>query len=326
MDLVIQEKESALVIGTFGRAIWVLDDLKSLREVAANRVNKKITALPMNKAVQVKGLFIAPPGNIWTGFGTTFEGENRPFQKIAIPFYINDITGKNDSVQVIVKNNTGDTIRKLIQHNITQGLNYINWKLDEESISAAGISDSDESRGIPVLPGTYTVAIKYRGVDDSSTVQVISDPRFDLKPAVDLELYRYQKSVDAEQRRLKILFDMINVWEVKLKQIKENLNKQQANKNKLTYFNDINTQVKQLKLKGKDSAGDRQVGAWQSNRITPYSAIYEAEKVSMARIDIPSEQDLEKLNNAELLIDEYEQELKAFENGVWKKFINKFRN
>ena len=29
MDLVIQENESALVIGTFGRAIWVLDDLLS---------------------------------------------------------------------------------------------------------------------------------------------------------------------------------------------------------------------------------------------------------------------------------------------------------
>jgi photosystem II stability/assembly factor-like uncharacterized protein len=326
MDLVIQEKESALVVGTFGRAIWVLDDLKSLREVAANRVNKKITALPMNKAVQVKGLFIAPPGNIWTGFGTTFEGENRPFQKTAIPFYINDDIGKNDSVQVIIKNNTGATIRKLFQYSITQGLNYINWKLDEESISAIGLSDSDESRGIPVLPGMYSVVLKYKEVEDSNTVQVISDPRFDLKPAVDLELYRYQKSVDAEQRRLKILFDMINVWEVKLKQIKENLNKQQANKNKLTYFNDIDTQVKQLKLKGKDSAGDRQVGAWQSSMTTPYSAINEAEKVSMARINVLSGQDMKKLNDAKVMIDQYQQELKNFENGVWRKFINKFKD
>ena len=326
MDLVIQEKESALVVGTFGRAIWVLDDLKSLREVAANRVNKKITALPMNKTVQVKGLFIAPPGNIWTGFGTTFEGENRPFQKTAIPFYINDVIGKNDSVQVVIKNNSGDTIRKLFQYSITQGLNYINWKLDEESISAVGLSDSDESRGIPVLPGIYSVVLKYKEVEDSNTVQVISDPRFDFKPVVDLELYRYQKFVDAEQRRLKILFDMINVWEVKLKQIKENLNKQQANKNKLTYFNDINTQVKHLKLKGKDSAGDRQVGAWQSSRTTPYSAINEAEKVSMARINIPSEQDLKKLSDAKAMIDQYQEELKNFENGVWKKFINKFKD
>jgi hypothetical protein len=119
---------------------------------------------------------------------------------------------------------------------------------------------------------------------------------------------------------------MINVWEAKLKQIKENLNKKQANKNKLTYFNDINNQVKQLKLKGKDSAGDRQVGAWQSSRTTPYSAINEAEKVSMARINIPSEQDMKKLNDAKVMIDQYQLEIKNFENGVWKKFINKFND
>ena len=41
MDLVIQENESALVIGTFGRAIWVLDDLLSLRDILNNNSKKK---------------------------------------------------------------------------------------------------------------------------------------------------------------------------------------------------------------------------------------------------------------------------------------------
>jgi hypothetical protein len=172
----------------------------------------------------------------------------------------------------------------------------------------------------------YTIVLKYKSIVDSNIVQVISDPRFDLKPTVDMELYRYQKYLDAEQRRLKSLFDLISSWEIKLEKVKEYLNKQHANKNKLTYFNEINNQVKQLKLKGKDSAGDRQVGAWQSNKTTPFSAINEAEKVSMARINIPSYQDLKKLNDAKLLIDEYQQELKNFEIGVWRKFINKFKD
>ncbi|NQZ79120.1 MAG: hypothetical protein HRT61_23830, partial [Ekhidna sp.] len=34
MDLKIQRRESALVIGTFGRAIWVVDDLQAMRKVA----------------------------------------------------------------------------------------------------------------------------------------------------------------------------------------------------------------------------------------------------------------------------------------------------
>jgi hypothetical protein len=43
----------------------------------------------------------------------------------------------------------------------------------------------------------------------------------------------------------------------------------------------------------------------------------------MARINVLSDQDWEKLNNAKTLIDEYQQEIKTFENGKWKKFIKK---
>ena len=35
MDMIIQERESDLVIGTFGRAIYVLDDIKPLRVIAS---------------------------------------------------------------------------------------------------------------------------------------------------------------------------------------------------------------------------------------------------------------------------------------------------
>ena len=324
MDLVIQEKESALVVGTFGRAIWVLDDLKSLREIVKGNFKEKITALPMNEVVQVKGIFIAPPGNIWTGFGTTFEGENRPFQQASIPFYINDKASKNDTVELFIKNNAGETIKKFVHHQITTGLNYAKWKLDEERISSE--DDSEESRGIPVLPGLYKVVLKYKVIEDSNSIQVVSDPRFDIKGNVDLELYRYQKSVDKEQGRLKSIFELIGSWETELKKINESFKKQPLSKNKLTYFNDINNQVKLLKLKGKGNAGDRQVGAWQSNKITPSSAVNEAEKVSMARINLPSDQDWERLNNAKMLIDEYHDELKSFENMQWKKFIKKYRN
>ena len=48
MDITIQEPESALIVGTFGRAIWVLDDLLTLREIAAKRLKKGITALPID--------------------------------------------------------------------------------------------------------------------------------------------------------------------------------------------------------------------------------------------------------------------------------------
>ena len=325
MDLVIQEKESALVVGTFGRAIWVLDDLKSLREIVRGNTKEKITILPMNEVIQVKGLFIAPPGNIWTGFGTTFEGENRPFQEASIPIYINELPSKEDKVEGFIINNKGDTIRKLIGQNLMQGLNYMHWKLDEDRVYLSGNYDPNESRGIAVVPGTYKALFKYKGVQSSTDIKVISDPRFKMKEEVDQELYRYNKAINTEVGKLKTLFNLVSSWENELKKINEKLSKQAKQDKSLKRVNEMMDAVKQLKLAGKDSPGDRQVGAWQSVRITPASAINEAEKVAMARLDVPSEQDWRRVSDAAALIDAYRIQLSQFEVSSWKKFIKVYK-
>jgi hypothetical protein len=325
MDLVIQEKESALVVGTFGRAIWVLDDLMSLREIVRENTKEKITALPMNEVVQVKGLFIAPPGNIWTGFGTTFEGENRLFQQANIPMYINDLPSKDDQVEGFIKNSKGDTIQKLIKEDLTQGLNYIQWKLDEDKVFLSGNYDPLESRGIPVLSGTYTATIKYKGVESSTTIKVVSDPRFTMKEEVDQELYRYNKAINVEVEKLKSLFNLVSSWENELKKIKESFSNQAKEDKSLKSVNIMIDAVKQLKLAGIDNPGDRQVGAWQSTRITPVSAINEAEKVAMARLDIPSEQDWKRVSDAARLIEAFQVQIKQFEVSKWRKFIKGYK-
>jgi photosystem II stability/assembly factor-like uncharacterized protein len=325
MDLVIQEKESALVVGTFGRAIWVLDDLKSLREIVRENTKEKITILPMNEVVQVKGLFIAPPGNIWTGFGTTFEGENRLFQQANIPVFINDLPSKEDQVIGFIKNSKGDTVQKLIGQELLQGLNYVNWKLDEEREYLSGTYDPLESRGIPVLPGVYTVIIKYKGVESSNTIKVIPDPRFNIKEEVDKELYRYFKAVNVEVTKLKSLLNLVSSWENELKKLQQKYAKLPRENKSLKNVNGLMDLVKQLKLAGKDSPGDRQVGAWQSTRITPVSAVNEIEKVAMARLDNPSEQDWKRVSDATALIDAYRIQLKEFEDTRWSIFKKEYK-
>jgi photosystem II stability/assembly factor-like uncharacterized protein len=319
MDLVIQEKESALVVGTFGRTIWVLDDLKSLREIVKENAKEKITTLPMNEVVQVKGLFIAPPGNIWTGFGTTFEGENRLFQQANIPIYINDVPSKEDQVEGFIKNNKGDTIQKIIGQNLMQGLNYIQWKLDEVREYLSGNYDPLESRGIPVLPGIYTATIKYKDVESSTTIKVISDPRFKMKEEVDQEMYRYYKAINVEVAKLKSLLSLVSSWENELKKLQEKFSKKPKQARSLKNVHELMDEIKQLKLAGKDNPGDRQVGAWQSIRTTPVSAINEAEKVAMARLDVPSEQDWKRVSDAAALIDAYQIQINQFYDSKWRK-------
>ncbi|MDZ7649206.1 MAG: hypothetical protein U5K54_19675 [Cytophagales bacterium] len=159
MDLTIQERESALIIGTFGRSIWVLDDLLTLRKIAHAGLPKDLTIFPVNDAVQVKGIFIAPPGNIWTGFHTTFEGENRAFGEATIPFYVtaksdNEVTGR-------VFNERNELIQTVQTSKPDSGLNYISWRLDEAVTKRAGGWDDPEAKGILALPGKYKIVVEY---------------------------------------------------------------------------------------------------------------------------------------------------------------------
>jgi len=198
MDLKIQESESALIVGTFGRAIWILDDLATLRTVTGDRLKKDLTALPMNDAVQVKGLFINPPGNIWTGFHTTFEGENKVFQKVKVPFYLKNPAKAATKVKATIFDEQGQLINTVKAEPTAKGLNYLIWKLDEQASNLPGAWINEESRGIPVLPGRYKIVIHYEGFKDSNYVQVLPDPRLELAPEVDEQLYAYQKEVDLQ--------------------------------------------------------------------------------------------------------------------------------
>jgi hypothetical protein len=103
------------------------------------------------------------------------------------------------------------------------------------------------------------------------------------------------------------------------------LSKQTKKEKALKTVNEMMNAVKQLKLAGKDSPGDRQVGAWQSVRISPASAINEAEKVAMARLDLPSEQDWKRVSDAAALIDAYQFQLSQFEILKWNKFIKVYK-
>jgi len=217
MDITIQEPESALVVGTFGRAIWVLDDLLSLREIAAKQLKNHITALPMNDAVQVKGLFINPPGNIWTGFHTTFEGENRVFQKTKVPFYLNQEPDSTTVVSAEVFDNENRLIRKLESKKNEKGLNYLIWKLDEKAASL-NTKSSAHSKGIPVLPGNYTIVLRSASDKDTTQVKVIADPRFDMDPEVDGALYAFRKQID---RQVEVMSKTLKRIDEKLEVIKK---------------------------------------------------------------------------------------------------------
>ena len=329
MDLKIQRRESALVIGSFGRAIWVLDDLKSLREIAADRLQPVLTALPMNEAVQVKGLFIAPPGNIWSGFHTTFEGENRVFQKTKIPFYLDSEPDSGLTVTAEIYGTNDQKIQTVSAEVEQPGLHYLTWKLDEANSNLPGAWITEESRGIPVLPGTYQIVVHAGDHRGTTSVKVIEDPRFELNPKIDQELYKYQKAVDAQVVRLASLLKSLEHKTRRLQRAIDylkaiDLDDAQA---QVQTMDTMLSQIKATRALGQvPRPSNRQVGAWQSFKETAYSKTAEAKQKSMARTTIPSEQDWETLQRAEKLIDDFEEAVKELEQNTWTPFIEQMKS
>jgi photosystem II stability/assembly factor-like uncharacterized protein len=95
-DMVIQEREADLVIATFGRALWVLDDINPLRKAAANKGIKftsPITVFTAPEAYQAQ--YKAATGYEWSTYGL-YDGENRR-RGAEVSFFINK--PKSDSAR-----------------------------------------------------------------------------------------------------------------------------------------------------------------------------------------------------------------------------------
>ena len=76
MDLVVHPREHDLVIATHGRALWVLDDIRPLRELSAATLAEPLHLFPIADAQQ----FWQAPEAGGFGFGAgEFRGTNRPY-------------------------------------------------------------------------------------------------------------------------------------------------------------------------------------------------------------------------------------------------------
>ncbi len=189
-DMVIQEREADLVIGTFGRSIYVLDDIRPLRIFAKNTGKtpiEKLTAVPAPDAYQAE--IHQPHGERFPANGK-YAAENREFGG-RLSFILND-PGKEklDSVVVSIFNEQGEQIRT-IKRLPTQGVNKFTWNLDRKSSvetpsfggGGGGGGQGARSRGFyeasggDALPGKYKVVFKYGENTAETSIMVYSDPR-----------------------------------------------------------------------------------------------------------------------------------------------------
>ncbi len=98
MDLALQEREHDLAIGTFGRAFYILDDIRPLREFAArgvtNAMKEDIVVFDVADAYQMT--YRQPAGMRFPASGGPFEGENKYLSAANVKYFVRDDKPKEE--------------------------------------------------------------------------------------------------------------------------------------------------------------------------------------------------------------------------------------
>jgi photosystem II stability/assembly factor-like uncharacterized protein len=187
MDLVIHPRDHDLAIATFGRAMYVLDDIRPLRSIAKEGVSvlsKSVKVFPAPDAYMA--IYRQPMGKHDFQTDNLFMGENRPKGAMISFAFTSKDKAKKDSVKVEVL----DASRKVIRTFKTpakDGINRFQWNLDQKSTRFPSAPkpkpDAPERGGMDILPGTYTVRVSYGEAKDSTNVVVKADPRSPITDA-----------------------------------------------------------------------------------------------------------------------------------------------
>ncbi len=219
-DLAIHPREQDLVIGTFGRAAWVLDDIRPLRALAGNPavLQKEISLFESPDAYLAA--YQQPTGSRFGG-DAIYQGENRNGGAM-ITYYLKEGAKKEKESKSEEKETDengeqpkakskdsiafefydGDRLIRTLKFKTPEkaGFHRIYWGLDEKGPDRPSRTIPKRNRergGMDVKPGTYKVKVIYGDAVDSTSVTVKTDPRLDVSMASINEVYATGKKLEA---------------------------------------------------------------------------------------------------------------------------------
>ena len=308
-DLVIQERENDLVIGTFGRAAWVLDDLIPLRDIAKNNkvLASDIVLFAAPDAYQVS--FKQPTGSRF-GADAIFQGENRVYGA-RIPYYFQikkedssknidpsiENKGEEEDENMDVDEKTtegkhkdsiylniydGDRLIRSLKKKTpdSTGIYYWRWSMNEAGVDRPSREikkRKNEPRGIPVKPGTYRLLLSYLDHTTSSAIQIKSDPRVEVSEITINDIYQKGKELEVLTQTTANAVKQLAESKGIAEKYKVDLDK----KDKVLYLEEI--KASKIIIKRIDSIIDKFIGKEDKRQgITNSSYVTIANRISTA--------------------------------------------
>ena len=191
--IVIQERFNDLVIGTYGRGFWIMDDLSALQQLTpamVAAVQSGASGGPAAHLFEPRPAFrfhnITAPAS---SAGDPSAGENPP-RGASINYWLGEET--EVPVRVRISNSAGETVRQL-DGTRTAGINRVWWDLRGEAatplrlrtrpitaewfdLGADRLREVNSRPGMLQPPGTYTVTLEAAGRTSEHTLEVLKDP------------------------------------------------------------------------------------------------------------------------------------------------------
>jgi len=244
-DLVIHPREYDLVIGTFGRAAWVLDDIRPLRALAKDNSILASDIKVFTPPTAYQAAYQQPTGSRF-GADAIYNGENRGYGA-KIRYYFqkkeeekkedkkedDDETEEDDAAKkdvseaekgaskdsIYMKIYNGAELIRTLKRKIpdSTGIYDWTWYMEEAGVDRPSRSmreRKNEPGGTTVKPGTYKIDMEYNGQTSTTSINVESDPRLDIS----------QKSIDESYATSKKLETMTQTAADAVKQLVESKN------------------------------------------------------------------------------------------------------
>lgn len=356
-DLIIHPREHDLIIGTFGRAAWVLDDIRPLRAIAKNKeiLNQKLELFEPPTAYQAA--YQQPTGSRF-GADAMYHGENRDYGARLSYFVKIDETkesSKDEDEDEDENQDDGDVsedvseekemavtwdsihlkiydkdrlIRTLKQKAPdSTGVYKWNWYMEEAGVdypSKRIKKRTNEPGGVTVKPGNYKLLMTFGDQTSEDIITVKSDPRVNASIANINQVYDASKQLESMQQTAADAVKQL----IESKTIAKDYQSLLSKLDKKKYKDDV--KASKTIIKNIDSIVDLFLGKEDKRQgITRNPEVTVMQRLSQARQYVDSRQhgitatETTLIKNAKEALETVLIEINTFFNDNWKPYQSK---
>jgi len=174
-DIAVHPKAHDLIIGTHGRGIWILDDIRPLQEMSEQVFHRSYHIFSVRPATKY---FISTRGDSYSS--PLFAGEN-PEYGLGINVYFKEKpSGRN---RIFIKNENGEDFYQIRVLNKKGVYRYV-WNLqftprteEGEPVKTGGLGMVSPPQ---VSPGEYGIDLRVEDETLKAKAAVMPDPRFEM--------------------------------------------------------------------------------------------------------------------------------------------------